>query len=200
MFPQIGLHVARQVPSKHVFQRRCYATQMVGHTPTLVLWWFESRRLSQSFSYTCNYKYFYNWHVGIFLICSPNPERTKQFSPLCLIRQRIQNFCEFFVICLKVSWIQNDFMTSSFLPKCLPKIFQISAQTNKQKLYSRVPNTTVGNPLFFLGCFSLLHGLIWNFSFIIFYEKFLPTFLFKIFCVWIFYFFSPLYISYFHIK
>ena len=33
---------------------------------------------------------------------------------------------------------------------------------------------------------SLLHGLIWNFSF---YEKFFPTFLFRISCSLIFYFF-----------
>ena len=33
--------------------------------------------------------------------------------------------------------------------------------------------------LFFFWCLSLLHGLIWNFSFIKFCEKFLPTFLFR---------------------
>ena len=34
---------------------------------------------------------------------------------------------------LKVSWIQNEFMRSSFLPKCKPKITRISALPNKQE-------------------------------------------------------------------
>ena len=35
-------------------------------------------------------------------------------------------------VLIKVSYIQNEFMRSSFLPKCKPKITRISALANKQ--------------------------------------------------------------------
>ena len=59
-------------------------------------------------------------------------ESRKALTQLYCVRWRILNYREFveLLLCrylLKVSWIQNEFMRSSFLPKYQPKITEISA-------------------------------------------------------------------------
>ena len=83
-------------------------------------------------------------------------------------------------------------------PQLVKNIFEERLLLNFHRLLGHYPSVsyiTVGNPCYFYFTFSLLHGLIWNFSLIKFCEKFLLTFYSELLAYWFFTFFDEYLIS-----